>query len=119
MPHDDAVQELARTVARVLCEHKAQDVVVLGVSELTPIADSFVIGTGLNSRHLKALAREAGACFNACKKPIVGQEGVPESGWMLIDAGDVVVHVLDRSRREVYNLDVLWGDARRWSPQGA
>ncbi len=111
MPTDN-VRELALDIARLLDTQKAENVLVFEVAQLTPIADYFVIATGTNMRHLKALARRVADRAEERGKHILGQEGVPESGWVLVDIGDVIVHLFAPQKRELYNLEVLWGDAR-------
>ncbi len=111
MTHD-AVRELALDVAGLLDMQKAEDVCVFEVEELTTIAEYFVISTGRNARHLKALSRDVQGYIEKHKSRVIGVEGDPESGWMLIDTGDIVVHLFDSPHRDVYNLEILWGDAK-------
>ena len=76
-----------------------------------------MIGSGRNPRHLKALAREITDAVEDLDKEPLGEEGTPESGWILLDLGDVIVHLFDPPRRSLYSLEVLWGDApvEQWS----
>lgn len=105
------VRELAKAIAGMLYGRHASDVRVLDVGELTPVADFFVMANGRNTRHLKSLSGHAADFIGKNGGMVIGREGTPESGWMIVDTGDVVVHLFDRERREIYNLDVLWGDA--------
>ncbi len=107
----DQVREFALDIARSLDEQKAENIVVFGVRELTPIADYFVIATAGNVRHLASLSSGVKDLVSERGKKLIGEEGTPESGWMLIDTGDIVVHIFDRERRRIYSLEVLWGDA--------
>ncbi len=107
----DQVRKLALDMARLLDAQKAEDVVVFDVAGLTSLADYFIISTALNTRHLKALARDAAELAGSRGKRILGKEGDPESGWMLIDTADIIVHIFDRDRRRLYSLEMLWGDA--------
>jgi len=106
-------EALAATCARLLQEKKAEDILVLHVEHITSIADYFVIATGRNVRHLRALAQEIEEAVNRLRLSPLGVEGTPESGWVLVDLGAVVVHLFDPVRRELYSLEVLWGDAPR------
>ncbi len=108
---DDNVREFAVEIARSMDKNQGEDVIVFEVAGLTSIADYFVIATAKNIRHLKALARAAQDLAEELGMPIIGREGAPESGWILIDTGDVVVHIFDSDRRSLYNLEVIWGDA--------
>lgn len=93
---------------------------MLCLEGLTSIGDYFVISTGRNPRHLKALAREVDETVDRLDVPCLGSEGTPESGWILVDLGDVVVHIFDAERRRIYNLETLWGDAPEveWEEEG-
>ncbi|MFW6044377.1 MAG: ribosome silencing factor [Planctomycetota bacterium] len=111
-----APDTLAATCAERLYENQADDIDVMHVHELTTIGEYFIVATGRNPRHLRALARETEDLAAEFDKEPLGVEGVPESGWILVDLGDVVVHIFDEKRRSLYQLNVLWGDAefRDW-----
>ncbi len=110
MPSDEA-RELVLEMARLLDEQKAEDVVVFDVAGLTSVADYFVVSTARNARHMKALSRHITELAGSRGKRILGEEGAPESGWILIDAADIIVHIFDQDKRRLYNLELLWGDA--------
>ncbi len=106
------ILDMAMAAALAASDKKAQDVLVLDISDLTPLADYFVICTANSSTQVEAIARaitermdEAGV---ACK----GIEGLNAARWVLLDFGDVVVHVFRPEDREFYHLERLWGDAR-------
>lgn len=103
--------KLAATCAHLLDEKQAGDIVLMNVRGLTSIGDYFIVATGRNPRHLRALAREVEDTIERLGKEPLGVEGTPESGWILVDLGDVVVHLFDSERRNLYRLDLLWGDA--------
>ena len=110
----------ASRVAEAALDRKAQDIVALDVSELTSYADTFVIATATSDRHARAIAeaiREAEAALGS--KPL-GVEGYDEARWVLIDLGDVIVHVFLEDVREAYDLERLWSDAQAIAlPQAA
>jgi ribosome-associated protein len=102
----------ANRVAEVALDKKAVDVVALDVSELTSYADTFIIATATSDRHARAIAdaiRDAEGATGA--KPL-GVEGYDEARWVLIDLGDVIVHVFLEEVRAVYDLERLWSDAQ-------
>jgi ribosome-associated protein len=103
--------KLAATCAHLLDDKQAGDIVLMNVRGLTSIGDYFIVATGRNPRHLRALAREVEDAVERLSKEPLGVEGTPESGWILVDLGDVVVHLFDSERRNLYRLDLLWGDA--------
>ena len=112
---------LATTCARRLNDKQADEILMLNVEGLTSLADYFVIVSARNPRHLKALAQEVVDVLEGLHKEPLGEEGTPESGWILLDLGDVIVHLFDPPRRSLYSLEVLWGDAtaEEWSGQEA
>ncbi|MDQ4075111.1 MAG: ribosome silencing factor [Chloroflexota bacterium] len=104
--------ELARTVVFAIEDRKGEDIVMMDLRELTPIADYFVIATADNERLLRALVRtvEEEVAEQHNMKPY-HSEGNPESGWILLDYSWVMVHLFSRQQRAFYHLDELWDDA--------
>lgn len=112
----DNAKELAVAAARALAEGRGEKVSVLAVGEMTLIADYFVIASGASQRHVRALADRVlegvrGANRDGRKPSHV--EGYEASCWILLDYGDVVVHVFRETERAFYGLERLWGDAPR------
>jgi ribosome-associated protein len=117
IPADPATwtsQELAFGLALEAQDLKAENVCVLGVQELLYVVDFFVLATTHNARQTKALADR----LNELAKKSLGAkgrlEGSQRSPWLLIDLGNVVVHLLTEEAREFYALDELWADADRY-----
>jgi ribosome-associated protein len=103
--------DLARHIVDVVEDNKAQDIVLLDLRPDTVIADFFVICNGTSDRQIRALTdyvRE-GLKEDYNVKPFA-IEGKPESGWVLLDYGDVVVHLFTAEQREFYALENLWGE---------
>jgi len=110
MTATDHAQELVLVAARAAADKLAKDVVAFDVSEQLAITDAFVLATGNNDRQVRAIVdevedrvRESGA------KPI-RREGLREGRWVLLDYGDVVVHVMHEEERQFYALERLWRD---------
>ena len=102
-------RETALAVARVLDEHKAEDTVVLDLAGVSSVADWFVIATARSTAHLAGLARELELALRGLgERPRNAHRGGEASGWLLVDLGDVVVHLMDRERRQFYDLERLW-----------
>lgn len=103
---------LARRAVTIAEDRQAHDIVMLDLRALTPIADYFVVCTADNERQLRAVANtlddelvKAGA-----RQPRI--EGSPETGWVLLDFSDVIVHVFTPEQREFYRLERLWKQAQ-------
>jgi ribosome-associated protein len=100
--------DLARLVVQSLEDLKAQDVRVLDVTALTSIMDVMVIASGTSNRHVKALSESVLEAAKAAGVRPIGVEGDATSDWVLVDLGDVVVHVMLPRTRSFYNLEKLW-----------
>ena len=93
-------------------ERKGEDIVMLDLREVSPIADYFVIATSDNERMLRALIRSIDEVIaKNYQLDVQHVEGSPESGWVLLDYSWVIVHLFGRSQREFYRLEHLWADA--------
>lgn len=109
--NDLSPRAVADVVVRAAEDKKAEDILVLNVSELTGIADLFVICSGRSERQVQSIAdavREKAE--EAGRKPL-GVEGYAAGRWVLIDLGDVIVHAFVPEERHLYRLERLWGDA--------
>jgi len=89
------------------------DIVVLDLKGKSPATDYFVIATGTSDRQMRAVADEI--CESAKKQGLqrFGRAGYEQARWILLDFIDVVIHIFDREYRDYYDLELLWGDARR------
>lgn len=103
-------------VLRELDEMKARDVVALDVRKLTSMADFLVICCGTSTRHCKSIAQHIVEQAKAAGVPPIGVEGEQAGDWILVDLGDVIVHVMLREARDYYQLEKLW-DADWGQPQ--
>lgn len=98
-------------VCRALDDKKAEDLRVLKVSEQSSITDYLVLATGTSDPHLRALRVELEKVLDGASVHIVGMDTSQESGWLVIDAFDVMIHVLTPENRQKYALENLWKDA--------
>ena len=102
---------LVKLCCRALDDKKAEDVRVLDVSAQSSITDFLVVATATSTPHLRALRVELEKVIDESKNGIVGIETAEESGWTVIDAFDVMVHLFIAERRAQYGLENLWKDA--------
>ena len=105
--------EAVRKLRDALDAKFAKDIVVLDLHEVSPIADFFVIATGQNSPQLASLQDTAEETLNKLGFNLGHIEGQRSAAWILLDYGSIVVHLFDKESREYYNLEHIWGDAKR------
>lgn len=110
-PRSPAALDLVRLCVKALEDKKAGDLRVLDVSAQSSITDYLVLATGTSEPHLRALRVELEKVIDASGTRIVGMELAQESGWLVIDAFDVMVHLFLPELREKYQLERLWKDA--------
>jgi ribosome-associated protein len=112
--------DLALAAARVAQESRGRDVVVLDMRELTPIFDYFVVATGTSQRQLRAMSDDIDhALAERFNEHQMRTEGYTNTRWILLDYGDVVIHLFDPDTRRYYALEELWGGAKRVPFDGA
>lgn len=106
-------EELAKRAAHSALDIKAQEPVVLDVRGLASYTDFLVVVSGTSDRHVQSIAEHVSATLRAEGHRSIGEEGLQQGQWALIDFGSVVVHVFHEFNREVYRLETLWEDAPR------
>lgn len=107
-------QQLALTAAQAADDRKGGDVTILHVSEVSYLADYFVIVTGFSRTQVRAIAQAVEAAVEAnWERQPLRREGQSESSWVVLDYGEMIVHVLLPELREYYNLEAFWGHAER------
>jgi ribosome-associated protein len=106
--------KLAMVAVRVAAENRGRDIMVLDMRERTPLFDYFVIVTGRSGRQIKAISDEIDHTMNEqLGDHCLRTEGYKDSRWIVLDYGDVLIHVFDEAMREFYRLEDLWADAKR------
>lgn len=104
--------EKARRAARAIADNRGNNVVILDMRKLSPAFDFFVVATGASNRQLHAMSDAVDDIFEKeMKLKKLGMEGYRESRWILLDYGDVVVHLFDADTRDYFRLEQLWGGA--------
>jgi ribosome-associated protein len=96
----------------VALEKKAEDIVLLDISSVSIMADFFMICTVRTDTHARAVRDAVTQALQSVGLNLRRREGSDASGWVLLDWGDVVVHIFGPAEREFYSLEKLWGDAR-------
>lgn len=103
--------ELVKLCCRALDEKKAGELTILDVSEQSSITDFLILATATSEPHLRALRVELEKALDANKVHLVGMETSQESGWTVVDAFDVMIHLFLPETRERFGLERLWRDA--------
>ena len=106
---DMETTDLAKKIMAILEEKKAADILALDISEISTLADYFILASAENVRQLDALedAVEEGIRLE------LNKEGEGDSGWILMDYKDIVVHLFTKEQREFYDLEKIWSDAKK------
>jgi ribosome-associated protein len=99
---------LAQAIVDILSDRQATDIVLLDISRVSTVADYFVIATGTSVRQLNGLVEALDEGLRGTASHPRRVEGTAESGWILIDYGDAVVHLFGPEERRFYDLDGLW-----------
>lgn len=103
----------AKLCMKIILERKAVDPVLFEVGKLTPIADYFLIASGTSSRQVQAMATHLLKKMKKAGFRAYGLEGAEEGHWILVDYGDIVIHLFYQPFREFYDLEGLWVEAPR------
>ena len=104
---------MARMAADAIFERKGADIVLLGVEELFILSDIFVIATGTSRPHVQALSAYVEEKLKKAGIYSLRVEGQSQGEWILLDYGDIIVHLFQGGPREFYSLERLWGDSER------
>ena len=117
-----AEEDASRQKMEMLCtaadEQKAQEITVLDMRQQTTLADYYVICTGTSATHIRSIAEGVQDKLRERAKVRTRPEGEAGSFWVILDYGDVILHVFDAPTREFYDLERLWGEAPTvtWEP---
>ncbi|MDR1042861.1 MAG: ribosome silencing factor, partial [Clostridiales Family XIII bacterium] len=105
--------EVARGIAKAIDDKRGRDIVILDISGQSSFADCFVNATATNTRMLATIEDEVGDVLERYGLETKGTEGRPESGWILVDGGDVIVNLFLEEQRAKYQIEKIWNDAKR------
>ena len=103
-------KEIAQTIADQLSSKKARDVVMIDIAEKSSFADYFVLATAGSERQLGTLAEEVEDKVAEIGIEPKSKDGRPETGWILVDGGDVIVNLFTEETRDKYTLERIWND---------
>ena len=103
-------KNLQNICKKSLEDNKAENILALDIEGISSFADVIMIATANSNRHAKSLADKLVESIKANNKNILNVEGKVESGWVLVDCGEVVVNIMKEDIREFYDLEGLWGE---------
>lgn len=106
-------KEMAKLAIEALSEKKAEDVQVLDISEVSVLADYFIIATGKNERQLQALKDSVDEKLGRAGYLPKNVEGAGTDAWILMDYRDIIVHIFDEEHRLFYDLERIWRDGKQ------
>ena len=102
---------MARKIVDILADKQAEDVLLLDISKVASFADYFVLASAQTVRQLQAMLESVDEGLSPDGVKPMGREGEAASGWVLLDYGDVIVHLFGQEERSYYDLESLWHDA--------
>lgn len=109
----DQAKEMVHIVYEALDEKKGTDIRIIDISGISVLADYFIITNGNSDSQVKALVDNVEEKMHKAGYAQKQREGVTSGNWVLLDYGDVIVHVFDKENREFYNLERIWSDGKK------
>lgn len=106
------IEEKISVIVKACADKKGFNIKILDISELSTVTDYFVIVSGNSSNQVMAIADEIEDKMDLASYELLGKEGYREGTWILLDYGDIVVHIFKKEEREFYGLEKVWADSR-------
>lgn len=109
----EEIKKMTEHAVAALEDKKGEDIRVIDISEISVLADFFVIASGSNRNQLQAMSDEVEERLGRQGYPLKQIEGYEDAYWILLDFGDVIVHLFDEENRSFYDLERIWRDGKR------
>lgn len=113
----EEIKKMAGLAIEALEDKKAEDIHVIDISEVSVLADYFLIASGKNRNQLQALADEVEEKLGRAGYPMKQSEGYDSANWILLDFGDIIIHLFDQENRLFYDLERIWRDGKQIDPE--
>ena len=110
---DNKIRDFAVLAVESLEDKKAEDITVIDISEVSVIADYFIIAAGNNKSQIQALSDAVDEMLGRAGLPLKQIEGYNNANWILLDFGDIIVHIFDKEKRLFYDLERIWCDGKK------
>ena len=104
--------QIAHMIGDIIVDKKGSELLVLDLRECSDIADYMILASGTNKRQVQAMAQEIAKDMKQAGRSVLGISGKEHGGWVLLDYGDVLVHLMQEDARRYYHLEALWADAQ-------
>ncbi len=117
MTGKELAKEMAKLTIQALEDKKAEDITVIDISEVSVLADYFIIASGSNRSQIQAMTDNVEELLGKSGSPVKQIEGYDAANWVLMDFGDIIVHIFDRENRLFYDLERIWRDGKRIEPE--
>ena len=106
-------KELAKIAVKALEDKKGEDITVIDISEISTLADYFIIAGGSNRSQIQAMADNVDECIGKNGGTLKQIEGYDAGNWVLLDFQDIIVHIFDKENRLFYDLERIWSDGKK------
>lgn len=113
---ENSIKKEAGIAVMALEDKKAEDIRVINIETVSVIADYFIIATGTNANQIKAMADEVEEKLGRAGFMLKQKEGYEHANWVLLDFGDVIIHIFDKENRFFYDLERIWRDGKVMEP---
>ena len=116
----DTARSLAIEIAHIAHRDNAEDIIILDLRGVSPVTDYFVIATGSSDRQIRTIADELVEHGRSVGQPVWNVAGRDTADWIVVDFVDIVVHLFEASRRDYYDLELIWGQTShvKWQETG-
>ena len=108
----DQSKEMARIAYNALSDKKGEDIKIIDITGISVLADYFIIANGNSDSQVNALVDNVEEALHKAGYPLKQREGQASGSWVLLDFGDIIVHVFDRENRLFYDLERIWKDGK-------
>ena len=113
----DQAKQMAKLAYKALEDKNGEDIKVIDISEISVLADYFIIANGTNANQVNALVDSVEEELSKVGYDVKQREGYGLGNWVLLDFGDIIVHVFDKENRLFYDLERIWGDGKVVLPE--
>lgn len=109
---EQTAKKMAKLAYEALADKKAEDIKIINIEEVSVLADYFIIASGTNRNQVQAMADNVEEELHKAGYPVKQTEGYRSANWILMDFGDLIVHVFDSENRLFYDLERIWRDGK-------